>query len=191
MIDHLLSQAQAASYGLAYIYFDYKERDQQKPIRILASLIKQLVCQIQHLDLPTELMALHSRCNGGQRKPTFHELYTILLDVIKSGGFAQTFIICDALDECDQKTQRKKLLPLFHQMGKDGMNVFLTSREYPEDIQDSLGNSAKVQLWAQEEDITHYIEQKINDSPRAKRLVSLGNCKDKIISELTDCAKGM
>lgn len=73
------------------------------------------------------------------------------------------------------------------------MSLFLTSREHPEDIQQSFENTAKIMLWAKDEDIAYYIEQKIDENPRTKRLVASGqaNCKDIIISGLRDCAKGM
>lgn len=187
MIDDIQSRAQIDNYGVAYIYFNFKEQEQQLPMHALASLIKQLACQIQ--DLPKELEGLYDKLGPQQKRPTLEELYTILLVVI--GSFAQTFVICDALDECDPKTQRRELLPLFHRMGKDGMNLFLTSREYPEDIQHSFKSATKIRLWAKDEDITTYIEAKIAENPRAERLVGQGNCKDLIISELKACANGM
>lgn len=171
---------------MAYIYFDFNEQDQQQPERCLASLVKQLVCQIQHL--PKEIEELYDTLGSKQKSPTLEELYTALFVVAKQ--FPKTFIICDALDECDLKSQRTRLLPLFHRMGGDGMKLFLTSRDYPEDIQDSLHNSAKLRLFAKEEDIASYVERKIDENHRAKRLMD-GNCKKKIISELIDCAKGM
>lgn len=78
-------------------------------------------------------------------------------------------------------------------MVKHGINVFISSRQHPEDISDSFQNSPKMKLWARDEDIKSYIEHKIDESPRARRLIVQGpsNLKDKIVSELTDCAKGM
>lgn len=187
MIDYLEEKASVENFGVAYIYFNYKEQDQQRPVHVLASLVKQLACQIQNL--PKEIDDLRSKLAPRQKRPTLEELYTVLLVLTKS--FSRTFVICDALDECDPEAQRRRLLPLFHRMGKDGLSLFLTSREHPEDIQHSFGQSAKVKLSAQDEDIARYIEQKIAENPRAKRLIGQGNHKDKIISELTKCAKGM
>jgi hypothetical protein len=77
-------------------------------------------------------------------------------------------------------------------MGDDGASLFLTSREYPEDIQSSLDDkSTKLKLSANDQDIHNYIEQKIEENPRAKRLVRDGGIKDRIISELTKCSDGM
>lgn len=76
-------------------------------------------------------------------------------------------------------------------MKKSGANLFLTSRQHPEDIQESFRGSTKIELFAREEDIRTYVQQKIEEHHRAKRLVQQGGCREKIISELVDCAQGM
>lgn len=162
-------------------------QDQQKPILILASLVKQLASQL--LDLPVELEALHRVLEPREKRPTIEELYMVLLGI--TSKFSRVYFILDALDECDQDKQRKGLLPLFHRMGKDGIKVFVTSRPHPEDIQESFKDIAKIKLLAKAEDIESYIRQKIDENPKAKRLVREGKCEDRIISELIDCAKGM
>lgn len=188
MVDHLLDRAATENHGVAYIYFNYKEHDLQKPKDILASILKQLICQIHDLGIPKEIGDLYDTLECRKIKPTFERLYGILLVVIKS--FPQTFVVCDALDECDQKS-RRQLLQLFHRMAKDCINLFITSRDYPEDIQDSLRDSVKLELLANDEDIASYIEQKIDENARAKRLITEGQVKGMIISELTKYAKGM
>lgn len=172
---------------MVYIYFNHKEQDQQKPIHVLSSFLKQLSCQSP--SLPKAVRDLHNRIESKQERPTLEDLYTAL--VLVAGSFSQTFVVCDALDECDFETQRKDLLPLFHRMESVGIRLFLTSREHPEDIQDSLQSSPKVELSAKNEDIKIYIEQKIDENPRARRLISQGNCKDRIIEQLQQSANGM
>lgn len=117
------------------------------------------------------------------------ELYTAL--VVTSKSFSRVLFVFDALDECEQKIQRKELLPLFHRMGKDGISLFLTSRQHPEDIQESFSGITKIELTAKEKDIQSYIQTRIEENPRTKRLVRQGGCEERIISELIDCAKGM
>lgn len=185
VIDYLQAKAPIENYGIAYIYFDYKEQSLQTPINVLASLVKQLVSQIPYV--PTEVEVWHG--NIGYRAPTYEDLYTGLLATLKS--FTRVFFVFDALDECDQITQREGLLPLFQRMGKSGINLFLTSREYPDDIRHSLRNAAKIELVPKNEDITAYIESKIDGNIRASRLVQQGQLKDKVLSEVLDCSKGM
>lgn len=184
VISHLQPVANCA---VAYIYFDFHEQDQQKPVQILASLVKQLAYQIS--SLPKELEDLHKRLNPQDKKPTAEELYSTLLSTFKP--FSQVFLVFDALDECDQGAQREKLLPLFHRMGKDGANLFLTSRQYPEDIQESFHSTRKIELLAKDEDIKLYVQNKINANPRAKRLIKQSGSEDRVISNFVDCAKGM
>lgn len=187
MIDHILGLAQTVNYGVGYVYFDYMERDQQKPIYVLASFLKQLAGQIP--SICKELEIFYDKLLAQQRRPRFEELYTILLATIKS--FSRVFLIFDALDECDQEDQRKELLPFFHRLANYGISVFLTSRPHPDDIHSSLHNATMIELSAKKEDIGSYIQQRIEDNPRAKRLVEQGNCKDRIVSELTESVKGM
>jgi hypothetical protein len=86
---------------------------------------------------------LYDRLKQGEeeeRRPTYEDIYTVLVETSKS--FAQTFVICDALDECDRHELREILLPLFHHMGKSGLRLFLTSRRYADDIEKGANVSA-------------------------------------------------
>lgn len=76
-------------------------------------------------------------------------------------------------------------------MGEDGASVFFTSRQHPEDTQESFHNIEKIELLADEEDIKTYISENIEGTSRTKRLVQQGKCKDEILSEVTACSKGM
>jgi hypothetical protein len=186
MIDYLQEYSSETGCGLAYIYFNYKEHLEQKPAAILASIIKQLSSQL--LNLPKVVQDLYGRLALLKRRPSFRDLESILVAISKL--FPQTYIVCDALDECPQ-SQRRELLPFFLRIGLQKINLFLTSRDYPEDIQCFFENSAKVRLSARDDDITSYIEQKIEENPRAKRLVNEGKCKDLIISGIKRCANKM
>ncbi|KAF8246653.1 hypothetical protein K440DRAFT_683829 [Wilcoxina mikolae CBS 423.85] len=190
VIDYLRNRALAAQYGVAYIYFNYKEQDQQKPVDILASLVKQLAHQ--SLRLPAHLEELHDKFTQGEyegKRPTYKELYTALIETSKS--FAQTFIICDALDECDRQEQREILLPLFHRMGERGIRLFMTSRRYPDDIEDSYRHVPEIEIFAHEDDIRRYISQRIDANPRARRMIRGSEREESIMSELVNAASGM
>ncbi|KAI5847264.1 hypothetical protein DFP73DRAFT_456106, partial [Morchella snyderi] len=187
VIDHVENEDlfPTTENGVAHIYFDYKDQEQQNADDVLSSLVKQLAYQ---LPLPLkELEELYEKKESKDRRPTTEELFAILLIIFTS--FNRVFLIFDALDESDQL---KEILPLIKRMSMNKVNVLVTSRPYPEDIQALLRHSTiKVEILAKEEDIITYIEEKIDENPRAKRLVELGNCREKIVSELVDCAKGM
>lgn len=183
MIDHI--EAINSNYGVGYIYFNFQEQGQQTPIDTISSLVKQLAFKAKVLPKAIE------KAHKDNKRLMLDQLCEILLEI--GNSFAQTFIIFDALDECDKVLQRETLLPMFHRIGKAGINLFLTSREHPDDIQESFANITKFRLWAKDDDISSYIEQRIADSARAKRLISQGNSelKGKVISALQQCANGM
>lgn len=192
VIDHLKKRARASTQskcGVAYIYFNYSEQAQQTPLLVLSNLTKQLACQLQ--ELPTEVNKLYKNITDKQKTPSLEERYNLLRIIAKAFVPGNVFLVCDALDECKQDTQRKILLPLFHRMANDGMNLFITSREYPDDIQTSFKNSSKVKLRAKNEDINFYIQQKIAEHPRAHRLVESARCQNEIVYQLKKCANGM
>lgn len=118
------------------------EQTKQTLVHVLSSLVRQLAGQIS--DLPAEIEDLYEEKR--QERPTLDELLAVFLKISKI--FVQVFVVFDALDECDQDDQRHDLLPLFHLMGKSGINVFLTSRKHPEDIQESLVSILKIEIWA-------------------------------------------
>lgn len=180
VIDHLEGQASTANYGVAYIYFGYKEQDQQKPVHVLASLIKQLASQKTYL--PTAIEDLYDSQAQQNKRPILEDLYGTL--IATSNSFTRVFFAFDALDECHPENQRRELLPLFHRMGSGGFSLFLTSRQHPEDIQISFRNTAKIALLAKEKDIETYIVERINENSRARRLIQQGNCQTRIISDL-------
>jgi hypothetical protein len=95
MMDSLRSEAKIKEYGVAHIYFNYKEQEQQTPVKVLASLVKQLACQTSYV--PDALEKHYDKDHG--KAPTVEELYIALLDI--SERFTKTFLVFDALDECD------------------------------------------------------------------------------------------
>lgn len=188
MIDHFLENGNAGECGVAYFYFEYQEQERQTPTKVLASLVRQLATQASIL--PAEIIALYDTQGAKGRDPKFEELYAVLLAVFKC--FGEVFLVFDALDECDVKFRRKEVLPLLHRMGRSGARLFVTSRQYPEDIWESFhGTATMVELSPTLEDVGIYIQHRIDEDPRAKRLVRQAKCGDRIISELAECSRGM
>lgn len=135
----------------------------------------------------TPIEQMRSQTNNSA--PSIEQLYSALLAQTKS--LDRAYVLFDALDECDAERQRRQLLPLFHRMHADGMNVFVTSRQHPEDIQDSFCESPKMELSPHEQDVQSYIQNRIDTDARMRALVQKGKCKDRIVAELTKQAMGM
>jgi hypothetical protein len=150
-------------------------------------LVRQLADRLA--ELPTKLEELFDDLKPKNQQPSLDQLNDILLAVSKK--FSAVYIVCDALDECDQDKQRKELLPKLIQMGGSGLNLFITSRPYPEDISESFDGIGKIDLLAREEDLHAYIQEKIDTTPRARGLIRGSKYEGEIISALAEAAGGM
>lgn len=188
VIDRLKSiTASSANCGLAYIYFDYIEKNRQRLVDIMGSLIKQL--STQALSFPDEIRELYSNSQRERRRPNLEELYRVFLTICAT--FSRVFLVFDALDEWDQDDGRVYLLTLFQRLlGGHQIRIFLTSRPYSEDIQRYFNHAPKVEISAHQEDIGIYISKKVGENARAGRLIRQGKCENKIFFKLAECAKG-
>jgi hypothetical protein len=187
VVDHLSESAPAAKSGMAYIYFDYKEEQNQNPSTVLASLIKQLVLQLSVL--PPHLDALYNSSNDkGLSRPSCDSLYSALVDTSKS--FQQVFLVFDALDECNpQERQREALLSLLTKLGGNGsrFKLFVTSRPDPADIQQAFGAIPRIDVSAHAEDIEGYIHERLGAYPGV-----IGHEREhEFVSCLVEAAGGM
>lgn len=187
MIDHLQEHASEARYGVVHIYFNYKEQQRQRPIDILASLVKQL-CNVRPESVAV-LEDLQKRSQKDNTTPTEDELYISLVELAKA--FTRIFIIFDALDECDRSKQRETLLPMCHRMGKDGFTLFITSRRSADDIQESFRAVPTVDIEANEGDIRSYIDNWLNKNPAVRRMIRTSKREEEIVSNLVDASDGM
>jgi hypothetical protein len=111
---------------------------------------------------------------------TVKELSNTLVEISKS--FAFTFVVMDALDECN-KQQRNSLLPMCHRLAESGIRPFVTSRPDADDIASSFERVPRVEIQAHRDDITDYIRDQIGTAQSW--------FDDEIISEMTRAADGM
>ncbi|RPB09127.1 hypothetical protein P167DRAFT_577605 [Morchella conica CCBAS932] len=185
IVDHLLDIASISNYGVAYIYFDHEEQSTHDTTSVLASIVRQLLSQLPVL--PDRAGKLHETYNPLK----YDSLYNLFLSA--SSFFTNTFIICDALGERGKgdREQRKLLLTLLCRMA-GAPNVFLTSREnISGDIQNTLDFATKIELRAREEDIKIYAEHRVSDSLLANRLYGKELYRERIVSDIGECAKGI
>lgn len=190
MVDHF-SERRWRNEGIAYVYFKYQDNpDTQKPLRILGSIISQLITQLApHLPLPQKVTDLYDELSQQKRWPTQDQLYTTLVEVSKL--FTHVYLVFDALDECRREV-RSVLLPMFRQMGSDRINVFMTSRPLA-DIQRLLAGVVNIKLSARQEDIVTYLEGKIANLREFKpsKAGLLEKYKNRVIAGIVGCADEM
>jgi NACHT domain len=134
--------------GIAYLYCNYKRKDEQKAEDLHASLLKQLA---EDQPLPEDLRS-------------FDELSRVLHSM--SSLYSRVFIVIDALDECQATggCRVKFLTEIFNLQAKCGVNVFVTSRFVPEIVRE-FDRSPSLEIRASKEDIERYLEDHIKKLP--------------------------
>lgn len=186
MIDHLKPLESASQVGLAYIYFERQESQQQSIRLILGCLFKQLA--IQNSQVYQYIEDLHEKSYHQREALTATALESALIFAIPH--FEKVFLIFDALDHCDEVTTRRLLLMSLAKLQEAGALVMVMSQPHPADIQYSLSEMVKFEVHASEEDIMAYIDDYLRINPLAQRLCG-GERKDEIVRKLIGCASGM
>jgi hypothetical protein len=159
-IDHLLEIAQTSSCGVAFVYCNYKAREEQDASSLLAALLKQLVqSQVSAIE-PVE--RLHQRHADRGTKPSLNEIYSALRDVLMH--YPRVYIVVDALDECQDRARRQLLAKLRDlEAGKD-VRLMVTSRSIP-GIEDLFRKALRLEVQASREDVKRFVAGQIYRLP--------------------------
>ncbi|RAQ99167.1 ankyrin repeat domain-containing protein [Stemphylium lycopersici] len=139
-IDHLLKLVQSSSQGVAYVYCNYKAREEQDTSRMLAAILKQLV-------------------------PSPDEIFSALQDVL--AHYSTVYIVVDALDEfLDSDGARRQFLAKLRkiQAGRD-VRLMATSRFIPE-IVGWFNQGLKLEVQASKEDVKRFVAGQICRLPK-------------------------
>jgi ankyrin repeat domain-containing protein 50 len=175
--------------GIAFLYCNYKERGIQTAQSLIGSLAQQLVQRYR--DIPSDLEILydnHSRNRQTPTPPTLPE-YRILL---KSQLVCcpTTFLVVDALDECDNKT-RSELCDQLRNLPKS-IHLLITSRHNPE-LEDQIQSSTRLEIRASNKDIEMYLEDRIEKKEyRLNRLTQKDpELRPLVINTIRDKSKEM
>jgi hypothetical protein len=101
-----------------------------------------------------------------------------------------TYIIFDALDECDSTSTRRPLLALLERLDKTGGRLFVTSRPFSAEINSSFLQNYKLEIEAGEADLRLLLKERLE---RAKHMECLlrPSLKEEIISAILQNADGM
>lgn len=185
VIDDMITRFQGdPSVGIAYIYCNVRQQDEQNVENLLASLIQQLVQG--RPSLPEGLKVLYNRCKAKQTQPLLDEISRTLQSIATM--YSIVFIIIDALDECQvsDDCRTRFLSETFSLQAKCGVNIFATSRFIPEIIE-KFDGSISLEIRAQDQDVRKYIQGRILQS-ESKFLKTLN---EEIQTEITGVVDGM
>ncbi|OBT62104.1 hypothetical protein VE03_09005 [Pseudogymnoascus sp. 23342-1-I1] len=163
VIDHLYAKYQPdPSVGIAYLYCNFRRQDEQKPVDLLASLLKRLAQG--RPTLPTSIKDLYESHVRKQTRPSFEEISKQLQSIIAS--FSTTFIVIDALDECQVSDggQTKFLSEILRLQTNTKANLFATSRFIPHIVEEFQG-CPSLEIRASEGDVQRYLDGQLARLP--------------------------
>jgi Cdc6-like AAA superfamily ATPase len=164
VVDHLTSTFRSnRKTGIAYIYCDYKRRDEQTVESLLGSLLRQLTeCQPS---LPGSVKDLYDRHTIKRTRPSLDDISKTIQVVTAS--YSRVYIIVDALDECQESggCRSRLLSEIFALQNKYNINIFTTSRFIP-DIITEFSQSMSIEIRASNGDVQRYVEDNIRELPK-------------------------
>ncbi len=187
VIDHLCKlNHDNPTTGIAYIYFNFRQRHEQKPEDLLSSLLKQLLWG--QASMPESVKTLYEQHWQQQTRPSLSEIGATLRSVVVN--FSRTFIIIDALDECRVSGgSRTKFLSEVSKVRRQTQaNLFLTSRHIPE-IEIEFEGSVSMEICASSNDVRRYLEGHMSQLPSfISHKIGL---QEEVVAEITQAADGM
>ncbi|ETS84370.1 hypothetical protein PFICI_02395 [Pestalotiopsis fici W106-1] len=188
-----IASSPLSSQSLLYFYFDFNDADKQSLGGAVRSLISQMYSQQKVIRSQVE--ALHSSCQGGDRQPDDASLHKLLHDILQHAG--EVWMVLDALDECHNRDEdpRHKLLPWIKGLRDLGLNIHIMVTSRPEqDIKSSVeawaSNKEMIHLRSNlvDDDIKAYIKSKIEAMDRWK---TRSDVRETIETALSQKANGM
>lgn len=199
VIESITTHTQSLSnQAVAYFYFTFRDREKQGPQKMLLSIISQLSSQSSTGAQAIE--ELFSTCKNGQRQPTADELMKVLRQLIY--GFNETFIILDALDECEDATGLKDRTGILQCLREilgwrfGTLHVIVTSRpekELEDFLQPLLNPDERICIQSSlvEKDIHDYVRHRIQNDTKLARWKKSPKVQEEIESKLMGRVDGM
>ena len=185
IVEHLWTKFQNdINIGIAYVYCNFRQQQEQKPLDLLASLLKQLAQK--QPSMPESIGSLYEHHKRKGTWPALAEILEVFHSVV--GNYSRVFIIIDALDECQASDgDRMRLLSeIFSLQAKTGANLFVTSRFIPE-IMKKFEGIIVLEIRASDEDVSRYVEGRMSQSI----ISEYPGLQDTIRTEIVKAADGM
>ncbi|RPB22621.1 hypothetical protein L211DRAFT_761327, partial [Terfezia boudieri ATCC MYA-4762] len=112
VIDELYSQFHKyPSIGIACLYADYKDQNNQILVHILGIFLRQLVQET----VPKELIEMLVKIKRKGKKVEMEDILALLR--IRLQQLKRAFICIDAVDELEPKVQQQQLLDVLKELG--------------------------------------------------------------------------
>lgn len=178
--DLIAKQRTDPNIGIGFIYCNYQRQDSQNIHDFLASLLRQF--SQQRSSIPDVLKALHSQHDAPNSDTLLRTLYSVL------ALYSKTFIVIDALDECQEKYRKEFCKVLSEIQAISASSIFVTSRFIP-DVLARFKSSPSLKIRASKEDVQKYLENNMNKLPAFVETNS--KLQEEIKSSISEAVDGM
>ncbi|UKZ64402.1 uncharacterized protein TrAtP1_005618 [Trichoderma atroviride] len=181
--------------SLAFVYFDFIRKESQRTIDIFASLIKQLVRD--ELPLPTAIEDLQNKYRtipASSRSDKDIEEFSKALNHLISSKSTKTFIVIDALDECQDGDGFLK--SIFTVLDNTEAKLFATTRPSTR-VEKRFEGGLSLEISALTEDVENYIQARLpeftvlsdenDDIPKELKI----HAKNEIVTKISSAIDGM
>jgi len=172
VIDKLCDEAVEEDTAVACFYFDFAARNEQLPVNVLGSLLRQLVSGLEGIpEAVVRSFRNQKKVIGGRELQVSGILK--MFQVITTGK--RTFICVDALDECVPE-HRMLILESLGQIVRESVDtrIFMTGRSHVQsEVERKLGGAATFVLIEPTGDgITGYLREKLRSDTTPEMMSS-------------------
>jgi hypothetical protein len=147
---------------VAHYFCDFSSREQQTPLAILKSLLRQIVEQ----STPVVISQIKAACSDPLKLRNLEGLSNMLAESCSSG---KAYIVLDAPDELDNP---HKVLSHLKALSEAGCKVLCTSRDL-KTIRSQLQQASQLEIEVTSQDLRLYVNSRFQESDFSDDLDSL------------------
>ena len=162
------------------MYFDSQDQEHQTALNVFASLLKQFAIRLK--EMSAAITSMYNRYRIRRTRPELSDLVECIISV--SAVFSSSFILFDALDECE-RSQRQKILNAISRVHSAGVSIVATGRHHIANVE-YFKSSPTINIRADVKDLRHFLTQKLSEA-------RLENAKldEEIVETLSTNADGL
>ncbi|KAF8184630.1 hypothetical protein K438DRAFT_1837602 [Mycena galopus ATCC 62051] len=162
--DEKLFEDGASPPAVAFFYFDFRNEERQSVEIALRRIVLQLSAQSPH---PHRVLDGEYRSSNGQKLPSHEDLHKILRQLLRELG--RTYIVLDALDECDDFNQLVNLISTLREWTETPLHLFITSQPRQIFTEGFRGIPCiALKFNVTQEDIKFFVASEIQTNPKLK-----------------------
>ncbi|KAE8322171.1 hypothetical protein BDV39DRAFT_210018 [Aspergillus sergii] len=189
VIDALEKEPKARNTLHTYIYCNYARRAEQSSTAMLSSLLLQVLQYSEREAIPPEVLSLYKTHRKYGTRLTLKELIGLLAKLTQQ--LKTLFVVIDALDECAvSDDEALKIVSTIRSIGSN--TVVMCSSRFSTTFESHFTSEERVEILAQDEDITTFLDAQIDQQPRLSKHVRADPAlRQEIIDFITGECQGM